>query len=178
MPTSPKYFCRIRSYFQDHYQDLRGQNWLRIEGKRGSKMWIVCKGVHKMFCSANSVLTVDPSLGNRLITIAIIKLHWSCENRKMTNGNTAYIYNIIKIKILKFILWLNTGYLSIGSLDPSRILSICRLFYEKSSWTSGNSDSVLPFEAGFLLDKLSWQQLCSGTRQKGRSADKKLHSST
>jgi hypothetical protein len=34
-----------------------------------------------------------------------------------TNGNTAYIYNITKIKTVQFILCLNTGYLSIGILD-------------------------------------------------------------
>ena len=38
-------------------------------------MWIVCTGAHKIFCSANTLLIVDPSLGNRLMPTAVIKLH-------------------------------------------------------------------------------------------------------
>jgi hypothetical protein len=83
-------------------------------------MWIVCTGAHKIFV-VQKLFTIDPSLSNRLMSMTIIKMLLSCENRKITKGNTAHIYNITKIQIVQFILWLNTRYLSIGSLDPPGI---------------------------------------------------------
>jgi len=83
-------------------------------------MWIVCTGAHKFFL-VQKLFTLDPSLSNRLMPMMIIKMLFSCENRKIAKGNTAHIYNITKIQIVQFILWLNTGYLSIGSLDSPGI---------------------------------------------------------
>jgi uncharacterized membrane protein len=83
-------------------------------------MWIVCTSAHKIFV-LQTLFTLDPSLSNRLMPIKIIKMLLSCENRKITKLNTAYVYNITKIQIVQFILWPNTGYLRIGSLDPPEI---------------------------------------------------------
>jgi hypothetical protein len=151
-----------------------------MKGIRGCIMRIVCGfsiGVHKECCSADTMLTGDLFLGNPLTPAWIITLHSSCKNRKMVKGNTAYIHKITTIESVHFILSLNTEYLSLWSLDAPGIYRISSLFYEKSKLKLRKIRTLnCRWMQACCATEVSWQQLCWGTRQKGRPADKKLQS--